>query len=240
MKKFYEITGGVLLFLCLCTLIVSIVQLGGFFKKETNEPTEIKLVVAIDSTGHISPQGCEKIDSVIFAIEKYQHQIDDKYKYVLEQKETFNDLITIAGMVLAVIASLVGFFGYKSVNSIEEKITKDASKIAEETAEESSKEKFKTYETNTTENLKSQIESSVKESIGKNLAKYRSSTKAQLQAFVKESIKSNEQSISEIREMIESSNQSMDNLSQKYSKLEERISALESQSGKSNKNRRTL
>lgn len=240
MKKFYEITGGVLLFLCLCTLIVSFVQLRGFSKRERNEPTEIKLVIAVDSTGCISQQGGEKIDSVILAVEKYQHQIDDKYKYVLEQKETFNDLITIAGMVLAVIASLVGFFGYKSVNSIEEKITKDAAKIAEETAEGTSKKKFKTYETNTTENLKNQIDGSVKETIGKNLAKYRSTTKTQLQAFVKESIKSNEQSISDIKGIIESSNISIGNLSQKYSKLEERISALESQSGKSNKNRRTL
>lgn len=240
MKKFYEITGGVLLFLCLCTLIVSFVQLGGFSKRERNEPTEIKLVIAVDSTGCISQQGGEKIDSVILAIEKYQHQIDDKYKYVLEQKETFNDLITIAGMVLAVIASLVGFFGYKSVNSIEEKITKDAAKIAEETAEKSSKEKFKTYETNTTESLKNQINSSVKESLGKNLAKYKSTTKTQLQSFVQESVKSSEQSVSDIKGIIESSNTSIANLSLKYSKLEERISALESQSGNTNKNRRTL
>lgn len=240
MKKFYEITGGVLLFLCLCTLIVSFVQLGGFSKRERNEPTEIKLVIAVDSTGCISQQGGEKIDSAILAIEKYQHQIDDKYKYVLEQKETFNDLITIAGMVLAVIASLVGFFGYKSVNSIEEKIKKDAEKIAEDTAEETSKEKFKSYEEKTTEALKNQIDVSVKETIGKNLAKYKSTTKAQLQAFVQERVKTSEQSISDINGVIESSNISMDNLSQKYSKLEERISALESNSDNSNKQRRTL
>lgn len=240
MKKFYEITGGVLLFLCLCTLIISFALLRGFPKGDRTESTEIKLVVAVDSTGCISQQGHDNIDSVIFAIEKYQHQIDDKYKYVLEQKETFNDLITIAGMVLAVIASLVGFFGYKSVNSIEDKIKKDAEKIAGDTAEETSKEKFKLYEEKTTEALKNQIDVSIKEAIGKDLAKYKSTTKTQLQAFVKERVKSSEQSVSDIKGVIESSNISMDNLSQKYSKLEERISALESQSGNSNKNRRTL
>ena len=240
MKKFYEITGAVLLVLCFVALIVSFVFASTVIKKTKTEQIKVELVLPVDTTGVLNQHGREKADSVIWALQKYQHQLDDKYQYVLEQKGAFNDLITIAGMILAVVISLFGFFGYKSINSIENKVKREAVSTAKATAETVSQNKFKVYEKKTTEKLQNEIITAVDETIKKNLAEYKKATKEQLEDSMRQQIKSETQKLSDFEDILSGLTDSVGNLDQKLVRLGERIGRVEAKSGVEDSGRRTI
>ena len=66
-------------------------------------------------------------------MQKQQKLLEDKYQYFIEQQSNTQDILTIGGVLLSIIVSLVGFFGYKTMHSIEDK----AKKIGEDAAQKS-------------------------------------------------------------------------------------------------------
>lgn len=98
----------------------------------TNE-CSVKLIV--DSLGTLSKESRAAADSIVNAIQTQQHLLDDKYKYILEQKETAQDFITFGGLFVTIALSLFGFFGYRSIESIKDNSKRIAETASRETTE---------------------------------------------------------------------------------------------------------
>ena len=79
------------------------------------------------------------VDSLNYVIQNYERMLESKYKYVIDQKEKDDYLLSAASIVIGIIVSILGFFGFKNFQSIEEK----AKNIAEEKAEEYLKDNMK-------------------------------------------------------------------------------------------------
>ena len=102
---------------------------------------EYTYTIKVDSAGNVTPAAQLQVDSMISTIKQHEHLIQDRYDYVLEQRENSQDYLTVGGIFVTVILSIFGFFGYKSFKSIEEDAKSSAKKIAADKAEEIANEK---------------------------------------------------------------------------------------------------
>jgi len=73
----------------------------------------------------------EEIDSLIKLVEKYELQLDNKYQYIIDKQQEDDRLKTWGTMIVGVIVSLCGFWGYKSMKDLREDITKNTEKTSE-------------------------------------------------------------------------------------------------------------
>lgn len=153
-KKFNEILASCIL----VAIVVCAILLLGFFvyRKYTSEAPQsltIEYIIQTDSTGVVSVDAYQIAETIQTYIDKHEHLLDDKYKHILEQKENIHDYLTWGGILITLVLSIFGFFGYKSLSSIEERITdaveSKASKKASDTAEEYAKKRFDEYERHT-------------------------------------------------------------------------------------------
>lgn len=69
--------------------------------------------------------------------------MEDKYQYVLDQKMNEDRYFSIGTFVVGVVISIFGFFGFKSLKSIEEKAKEDSQRVATQTSEDVTKEYLK-------------------------------------------------------------------------------------------------
>jgi hypothetical protein len=76
----------------------------------------------------------EQADSLISLMNRHEAEIADKYQYFIEQKYNEDKYFSIFTVLLGVIFSLFGFFGYKTMSSIEEKAIKTAQDKADDIA----------------------------------------------------------------------------------------------------------
>lgn len=131
MMKTVKITQIVLLGLCVVVFIL-LLSLYGIKTIKSVEPVRMELCLSQDSTGAVSPQAKKLADSLINEIKKQEATLNDKYGYFIEQQSNTQDLLAIGSVVLGIIVSLVGFYGFSTMKSIEDK----ARKIGEESAKE--------------------------------------------------------------------------------------------------------
>lgn len=73
----------------------------------------------------------EEIDSLIKLVKNYELQLDNKYQYLIDKQHEDDRLKTWGTMIVGVIVSLCGFWGYKSMKDLREDITKNAEKTSE-------------------------------------------------------------------------------------------------------------
>lgn len=177
-----------ILFLCVACAVASV----GFFafgKAVLNEEKEVNItyVFQTDTTGVVTPASRALADSVLYEMSKYEHRIADKYEYIIEQRSNIEDYLTWGGILLTVIVSIFGFFGYKSLHDIQEKIVKQvepsARKAAEDKAEEVCGNKYQAYETTANSKIKAW-----KTMVNADIESQRTITEATLKENIKESI----------------------------------------------------
>lgn len=90
-------------------------------------------------------------DSILHEMSKHEQRIADKYEYIIEQRSNIEDYLTWGGILLTVVVSVFGFFGYKSLHDIEGKLVKQiepsAQKAAEDKAASVCENKYEAYQT---------------------------------------------------------------------------------------------
>lgn len=95
-------------------------------------PVRMELCISTDSTGAVSTQAQHLADSLIYEIKKQETILEDKYQYFIKQQSNTQDILAVGSLILGIIVSLIGFYGFSTMKSIEDK----ARKIGEESANE--------------------------------------------------------------------------------------------------------
>lgn len=177
-----------ILFICVA-VSASSVAFFSFGRAILNEEKDVAIsyVFQIDTLGAVSPQSRALADSVLNEMSKHEQRIADKYEYIIEQRSNMEDYLTWGGILLTVVVSVFGFFGYKSLHDIQERIVKlvepSAQKAAEDKADSVCKNSYEAYET--TANAK--IEA-WKTSADAEIKNYKSATLTALQHDLKEAV----------------------------------------------------
>lgn len=103
------------------------------------QPVRIEVVTS-DSLSQKNYLSKEQADSLIEVVKHHEQELAERYQYALEQKINQDQYYSLGTFVVGVILSLFGFFGYKSMKSIEEKANKDAERAAKQTSEDVTKD----------------------------------------------------------------------------------------------------
>lgn len=127
-----------LVFLCAIVFVGTFVIYGIKVKHCTVHYT-LDYIISTDSTGFITPESKALADSIMHEMQKQQKLLEDKYQYFIEQQSNTQDILTMGGVLLSIIVSLVGFFGYRTIQSIEGK----TKKIGEDAAKDAFKKQLK-------------------------------------------------------------------------------------------------
>lgn len=177
-----------ILFLCVVASLISVVFFA-YGKSIAEEEKDVKItyIFQTDTLGFVTPASRMFADSVLHEMSKHEQRIADKYEYIIEQRSNIEDYLTWCGILLTVVVSVFGFFGYKSLHDIEGKLVKQiepsAQKAAEDKAEAICKNKYVAFETT----ANSRIEAKQTE-VSANLNSYKESTKTELLKQVEESL----------------------------------------------------
>lgn len=155
----------VVLLLCSVALVCALV-LYAFRINHTTQHLTIEYTITTDSLGHVSKESRELADSVINEMKRQEHLLEDKYEYVINQQSNAQDMLAIGGILLGIIVSIVGFFGYSTMQSIEEKATTIATDAADKAClkklNDLQDKKFKEY---LEDNAKPEVDKQIKEAI---------------------------------------------------------------------------
>ena len=107
------------------------------FKPEV-QPIRIE-ITASDSLKKANYLSKEQADSLITIVRRHERELAERYQYALEQKMDQDQYFSFGTFLVGVVLSIFGFFGYKSIKSIEEKANKDAERAAKQTSEDVTK-----------------------------------------------------------------------------------------------------
>lgn len=140
------------LFLCVAASLVAVV-IFAYGKSIVEEDKDVKItyVFQTDTLGVVTPASRMFADSVLHEMSKHEQRIADKYEYIIEQRSNIEDYLTWGGILLTIVVSVFGFFGYKSLHDIEGKLVKQiepsAQKAAEDKAASVCENKYEAYQT---------------------------------------------------------------------------------------------
>ena len=222
-KTFFERTGGILIVICIIALLGAFFFSCVLFVKSNVQDVNVQIVMPVDSTGAISSEALQQAEDLKTELVRHEQLLEDRYKHVLEQKENMNEMLTIGGMFLTIVLALFGFFGYKSMSSIEEKVAQ-----------------FTSYATKTTESLTTSMGQKVKETVDKEMAEARKVSKGQMEAFVKEQVSDVTNKVKDAEDRWNGVSSSVGNLDEKLSLMDDRLKRLESVNRHPSAERRTL
>lgn len=239
-RAFLDCTGGILIVLCVVGLIGAFVFAGYRYSTSKVQDVNVQIVMNVDSTGVLSEESKQQVIELKEELIRHEHLLEDRYKHVLEQKENLNDMITIGGMFMTIVLALFGFFGYKSMTTLEDKVKENAKATAEETATKTSKERFENFEEQTKENLTLSMGQSVKETVDKEMAEFKMTAKKQISENINEQVQEVKQKAKDYDETISGLTTSLENLDNKLSKLDNRVVELEKGGKQPASGRRTL
>lgn len=203
--------GGVLLFICALCLVGALVLL---FIKVPSKPTvtEISLAISTDSTGVVDAASEKAIDSLLTLVNEQNEFVRNRYSYMIEQKEYENGLLTFGGIIVSIILGILGFFGYKSFKSIEEKAISNA----EEKVKQKVNGEMVTMQTELANNLTGTIEKRFQEEYDNRLG----------EEVGKKLNENYNESISAKLNYIEEKKKSFDDLQKRTNQVEQFISQL--------------
>lgn len=104
------------------------------YVKAPVQPNVVSIVIQVDSTGVLAPETKIQTDKIISTFEAHEHLLTDKYEHILQQKEDIKDYYTWGGMLVTIVLSLFGFFGFRSLQSIDERVVNSVTPKASEKA----------------------------------------------------------------------------------------------------------
>lgn len=122
---------------CVCCWVY-----GAFVKVPSFQPIRIEVVESDKMLGsnYISK---EEADSLISVMKRQERMLEDKYQYALDQKMNEDRYFSIGTFVVGVVISVFGFFGFKSLKSIEEKAKENSQRLATKISGDVTKEYLK-------------------------------------------------------------------------------------------------
>ena len=236
-----------ILFLCIVVAAVTV----AFFSLDRailDEEKEVKIsyVFQTDTLGTITPQSRALADSVLYEMSKHEQRIADKYEYIIEQRSNIEDYLTWGGILITVVISIFGFFGYKSLHDIQERILKhvepSAQKAAEDKAEKICRSKHDAYVTRTKAKIEAwktktettiysyqsskftSLEKDLTENIGRNIARQKQILEEQIRTRVKEEY---DQNFADKAQEIKNNSDIIDSLQADITTLKSRIDEVE-------------
>lgn len=182
------------------------------------QPIRIE-ITASDSLKRANYLSKEQADSLITIVKRHERELAERYQYALEQKMDQDQYLSFGTFLVGVVLSIFGFFGYKSIKSIEEKANKDAERAAKQTSEDVTKsyldEKLdgkvsiaaeKIFNSVGADTMKAKV---VEETI-KHDDEYINSLIANLETDLKEYIRQNSENQEECAEAVQSKSDSQD------------------------------
>ena len=86
----------------------------------------IELTVKTDSMGCLTSQSRALMDSLVNVVSNQNNILKGKYEALVEHESDNQGLLTIGGLLVTIIVSILGFFGFRSFQSIEEKAIANA------------------------------------------------------------------------------------------------------------------
>ena len=105
-----------------------------FIKKPVAQQVRICVVESVSDS-----LSCEEsrasTDSLVNLIIAHEQLLSEKYQYFLEKKDYEDSMLTFGAMLLGIVATIAGFFGYTSIKAIKD----EALLRAESTAHEETK-----------------------------------------------------------------------------------------------------
>lgn len=102
-------------------------------------PIEVHLAVATDTLPAQVIFSKSDIDSLFSIVQKQERLLNEKYDYVLEQKENEFKWQTYISFIIGIIVSICGFFGYKSLRELKEEVRIETIQLAQTTAEDTAR-----------------------------------------------------------------------------------------------------
>ena len=123
-------------------------------------PGKITIELHSDSTLVMSAEDRTVIiDSLNTIMQRREQLLANKYQYVIEKRAIEDSLFSIGSILVGIIIAILGFFGFKSFQTIEEKAHQIAKETAKTTAKETAKSAAKeTAKTTAKETAKSTAE----------------------------------------------------------------------------------
>ena len=232
-KAYLDHYGAFLLLVCTIALLCSFGMACFLFMHNNVQDVNIQFVMPVDSTGVLKEESLQKVAELKEEIIRHEQLLDDRYKHVLEQKENMNDLLTIGGMFLTIVLSLFGFFGYKSMATIEDKVKQEAKLTSEQTADNATKSKFA--------NLETLMMETIKETVNKEKAESWKDLRLLMEDKLKESMKGINQKITEdIHYGLNEQKPDIEKITQDLSNLNDKVNKLQKGNNNSSRGRRTL
>lgn len=97
---------------------------------------QIELTIKTDSTGVLTSESLAMMDSVLHVVANQNSILQGKYEALAERESDNQGLMTIGGVLVTIIVSILGFFGFRSFQSIEEKAVNNAEGAAKKKLDE--------------------------------------------------------------------------------------------------------
>lgn len=111
------------IFFCIITLLVCVIIVcTGKFICNPVENVTVNFALQTDSIGELTLDSKHRIDSLMWVIDVHEKRISDKYEYIIEQRSNIESYMTFGGIILSVILAVFGFFGFRSLHDIEERL----------------------------------------------------------------------------------------------------------------------
>ena len=136
------------------------------------------ITTVADSDSLLMAQSTAKIDSLMAMIVNHEQQLSEKYQYIVEKEDNENTFLSIGTMLVGVVISIAGFFGYKSMKDIKNESLRMARQTVEDKINELDKDIMAAVE-HQIDNTEEQIRGGLKEELEAEMKKYveeRSST----------------------------------------------------------------
>ena len=215
MKEFNEYAATVLLIACAGCFLYALIEYASFAHPDPVVHNHT-YCIKTDSLGNITPASRTEIESIIASIKQHEQIIKDRYDYVLEQRQFAEEYLSLGGILVTVILSIFGFFGYKSFKSIEEDAISEAKKIAERQAEDTANDKA----TKVSTLLNTKLSNELKKQQKKTLQEYKEKDIPSIAADAVQSA---------FREKVENHVSNIDNNINRIAELESQVVSLQRQ-----------
>lgn len=124
-------------------------------------PGKITIELHSDSTLVMSAEDRTVIiDSLNTIMQRREQLLANKYQYAIEKRAIEDSLFSIGSILVGIIIAILGFFGFKSFQTIEDKAHQIAKETAKATAEETAKTEAQIYLNN---NIRSNVIGAIEE-----------------------------------------------------------------------------
>lgn len=237
-KIFLEYVAGIILLLCIIAVVGAFsIYIWNASSKRDVTPQIISLEV--NSKGALSIESQERLDSLTNIVLRHEKNLDIKYGQLLEQKENFNDILALGGLIVTIVISIFGFFGFKSMHNIEENVEKQSKRIAEDATNDAVKEKLEIYEDQLNNKIKAQIIEE-KNSLSRELSSLEIKLTETLKEKAKDIKEESSKDISSIKADVKDLKDQTSNFDTEIVKLMKKVTKLEFVDAFKRSQRRTL